>query len=214
MPREVVAARPPSRHGARCRRASRCRRPCAASARRRAPSAETSPSRHARRQCRRSRRPKPIVATATSSAWPGMIQAGSNEARRPMRQHHAIAIAHARRRASPGEISSGLSQVSLVNGRGNSCSQALFAKRPSQRYGSGRNSSVRACAPARALRRRPHPDAASYRCGGALCRAPRRPPARHAIASKSAKRARHVCRTTSRATGASVGEQSKQVDAG
>src|SRR6476619_3118326 len=40
--------------------------------------------------------------------------------------------------ASAGCIQAELSQVILVSGLGSSCSQPLFAKRPSQTFGSGR----------------------------------------------------------------------------
>ncbi len=50
--------------------------------------------------------------------------------------------------ASPGRACSALSQVSLVNGRGSSCSQPLLAKRPSSTAGSTANTAVKAEAPA------------------------------------------------------------------
>ena len=52
-------------------------------------------------------------------------------------------LASPRRSAVAGAISTGLSQLTLVSGRGNSCSHPLLANRPSQTWGSGRNVTAR-----------------------------------------------------------------------
>ena len=91
-----------------------------------------------RSRSRRPARPADIAAAEAeqrhraSAAWPGMIHAGSVIAGVADRDRHLVAVASFSRSAIAGESSSGLSQVSLVSGRGSSCSQALLAKRPSQ----------------------------------------------------------------------------------
>ena len=82
-----------------------------------------------------------------------MIQTGASTAASRTRNSTSSPLASPRRSASAGPTSAALSQVSLVRGLGNSCSQALFAKRPSQTVGSGAKIKSRELASGVACRR-------------------------------------------------------------
>ena len=84
---------------------------------------------------------------AAPSAWPGRIHTGTSRRRSPAATSTSSVDSTPSRSAVAGETSRALSQVSLVSGLGHSWSQALLAKRPSQRVGSGRKFSSSSAPP-------------------------------------------------------------------
>ena len=141
--------------------------------------------RRGRRACGRSR-------GATRDAVRRHARARSRPARAPCGRRSASSttspFARPSRSAVAGATSAALSQVSLVSGRGSSCSQPLFAKRPSTTSGSGRKHELEAVAPpVGAARRRDRQSAAHRDRRGAARRVRRR-----------RRRAAHCCQNVSK----------------
>ena len=82
-------------------------------------------------------RPPPSHATTQSSACPGTIQTGARTLAPPAPSSTSSPFVTPKRRAVAGASNTGLSQTILPIGRGSSCSQGLFACRPSQQAGIG-----------------------------------------------------------------------------
>src|ERR1700730_18375030 len=90
-------------------------------------------------------RPYPRVDVADLSACPGIAHTGPLAFQPPAFRFTTSPVVRPRRQAVAGLSATALSQVIVVSGLGNSCSQALFAHRPSPIVGSGRKTISIAC---------------------------------------------------------------------